>query len=59
MSYKKIETSREIRLWITSIIVPACTTAFMAMQVPAIRDSVSDKLNSIKTRIELKHKNKD
>ena len=54
MTYKQIETSREIRLWITGVIVPAATTVGLLLQVPAIKEAVTDKTNALISRIKSK-----
>lgn len=51
MTYKQIETSREIRLWIGQIVVPAVTTAVMMMTVPEVRDAVKTKVKKVKKAI--------
>lgn len=48
MTYKQIETAREIRLWIGQIIVPACSVAMMALTVPEVRQAVAEKINATK-----------
>lgn len=55
MTYKQIETSREIRLWITQVIVPtiAVTTAVVAT-VPELREAVTTKFNNVKDKVKLK-----
>ena len=40
MTYKQIEASREARLWITQVIVPA---ACVAMMIPEVRETVITK----------------
>ena len=48
MTYKQIEASREIRLWIGQVIVPA---AAFAMAFPEARQAVVNKAKSIKKSI--------
>lgn len=57
MTYKQIETSREIRLWITQVIVPALavTTAVVTM-VPELREAAATKFNKAKNKIKYKLK---
>jgi hypothetical protein len=52
MTYKQIEASREARLWITQIVVPALgmVTALVAT-VPEFRTAVVDKAREIKNKI--------
>lgn len=46
MNWRMIETSREIRLWTTQIIVPAVLVGIALMQIPEIRDWVNDKVEA-------------
>lgn len=54
MTYKQIEASREVRLWIGQIIVPAVTMAGTAMAIPEVRQAVKAKAIEVKERIEAK-----
>ena len=56
MTYKQIEASREIRLWISQIIVPAATIVGTAMMIPEVREKVVSKAKSVKTAIKKKFK---
>lgn len=56
MKYKHIEAAREARLWIGQIIVPAMTLAATVLTIPEVRDSVADKINNAKYRINNKFK---
>lgn len=55
MTYKQIEASREARLWITQVIVPALgmATALVTM-VPEVREAAVAKATEIKDRIKYK-----
>lgn len=55
MTYKQIETSREVRLWITQVIVPAMgmATALVAT-VPEFREAVVTKAKDVKDRLKYK-----
>ena len=55
MTYKQIEASREIRLWITQVIVPtlAITTATVAM-VPELREAATTKFEEVRGKIKFK-----
>ena len=57
-TWKQIETSREIRLWISQIIMPAATFVAAAMAIPEVRQTVKAKAKSIKASIDKKF-NKD
>ena len=52
MTYKQIETMREIRLWLGQIIVPATTAAVAALSIPEVRQAVAAKAESVKRSIE-------
>jgi hypothetical protein len=54
MTYKQIEASREVRLWIGQVIVPALAVGAMAMSKPEIRDKVNAKVKEVKNKIGLK-----
>lgn len=54
MTYKQIEASREVRLWIGQIIVPAVTMVGTAMAIPEVRQAVKAKAIEVKERIEAK-----
>lgn len=54
MTWKQIETSREIRLWVGQIIVPTITLAGMAMSIPEVREAVGSKARKMKEAINSK-----
>lgn len=54
MTWKQIETSREIRLWIGQIVVPTITLAGMAMSIPEVREAVGSKARKMKEAINSK-----
>lgn len=54
MTYKQIEASREARLWIGQIIVPAIGFASAALAIPEVRQAVAAKANNIKETIKKK-----
>lgn len=56
MTYKQIEASREARLWIGQIIVPAISLAVSISAIPEVRQAVATKAQSIKQSIEWKMK---
>lgn len=58
MTYKQIEASREVRLWIGQIIVPAVTLAATTLTIPEVRRAVRMKAEEIKYDIEQKLNNK-
>lgn len=56
MTYKQIEASREARLWLSQIVIPAAGVAVMAMANPEIKQAVSNKYKDVKASIEKKFK---
>ena len=54
MTWKQIEQAREVRLWIVQIVAPAAlVTAYLA-SIPEVRESVSEKVDKVKTTIKNK-----
>ena len=55
MTYKQIEASREARLWITQVVVPALglATALVTM-VPEVREVVVAKAKDVTGKIKYK-----
>ena len=51
MTYKQIEASREMRLWIGQVIVPAVVAAITIASNPQTRNHVSEKYNNVKSRM--------
>lgn len=54
MTFKQIEASREARLWITQIVVPAAAAVVVAMSIPEVRHAIAEKVDSVKTAIKSK-----
>ena len=54
MTYKQIEASREMRLWIGQVIVPAAVAVIAIASNPQTRNYVSKKYNNVKSRIKKK-----
>ena len=54
MTYKQIEASREMRLWIGQVIVPAAAAAVAIASNPQTRNYISKKYNNVKSRIRKK-----
>jgi hypothetical protein len=55
MTYKQIEASREVRLWIGQIIVPAATlVGTYLMTSPEARHRLKQKMNDIGSTIKNK-----
>lgn len=51
MKYKHIEASREARLSIGQVIVPAVTAAAMLMSNPNVRVWAAEKANNFKANV--------
>lgn len=49
MTYKQIETSREIRLWASQVLIPAGLLIF-GLSKPEVRKDISDVWTGIKTK---------
>lgn len=58
MTYKQIEASREARLWIGQIIVPAASVVVATLSIPEVRQMVATKAASIKESIQNRTKRK-
>lgn len=59
MTYKQIEASREVRLWIGQVIVPAVTTAVtmgtgIILTNPEIKRSAIEKFDNVKKSVKNK-----
>lgn len=52
MTYKQIEASRELRLWIGQVIVPAVALA----SIPEVRNTASRKLEELKWKFKSRSK---
>lgn len=52
MTYKQIEASREVRLWIGQVIVPAIGVASaVVLSNPDLRKAASEKVDDMKQTI--------
>lgn len=56
MTYKQIEASREVRLWIGQVIVPAIGVAAVAMSNSEVRKAVGKKADDVKQFVKTKFK---
>lgn len=54
MTHKQIDASREARLWIGQVIVPAITGGIMLYTNPNVRNWVGGKVNDVKRFINSK-----
>lgn len=57
MSYKDIEKSREIRLWLGQVIMPTIAGGIFLWSNPNTRNWIKDKVNKIKEKIHKKKSN--
>ena len=48
MTYRQVETSREIRLWITQVVIPMFG---IAMMIPEAREAIVTKAKEFKDRV--------
>ena len=51
MTYKQIEASREARLWIGQIVVPAAIGVVATLSIPEVHQMAATMANSIKESI--------
>ncbi len=58
MTYKQIQASREVRLWIGQIIVPAASVVVATLSIPEVRQMIATKAASVKESIQNKTKRK-
>lgn len=54
MTYKQIEASRELRLWIGQVIVPAIGVLVALSANPEVRQAVNEKAKAIKEKLSRK-----
>lgn len=54
MTYKQIEASRELRLWIGQVIVPAIGVSVALLANPGVRQAVNEKAKAIKAKLSRK-----
>ena len=48
MTWKPLETSREIRLWLSQIVIPATG---ITMMIPEAREAVVEKFQKVKKSV--------
>lgn len=51
MTYKQIEASRELRLWIGQVIVPAVSVSAVLLSNPEVRKFATEKFEDVKRKI--------
>ena len=52
----ELEASRELRLWIGQVIVPAVTMAVALASIPEVRNAASTKLEQLKWKLKSRSK---
>lgn len=50
MTYKQIEASRELRLWIGQVFIPVGLCVATVMSVPGAKEAASEKVEKIKKK---------
>lgn len=58
MTYKQIETAREVRLWVGQIIIPAIGIGVTIANNPQLRHAIADKIECCKQSIKNWRKNR-
>lgn len=56
MKHKHVEASREVRLWLGQIVIPALTVAATVLTIPEVRSKAASKVSDIKKSIKRKFK---
>ena len=56
MKHKHVEASREVRLWLGQIVIPALTVVATALTIPEVRSKAASKASDIKNSIKRKFK---
>lgn len=51
MKRKTIDASREVRLWIGQVIVPAIMAGATILSIPGVKEKISSKVESGRTAI--------
>lgn len=59
MTYKQIEASREVRLWIGQVIVPAIVAGAVVVSNPVARQTIVTKCKNVKDTVTDKFKRKE
>lgn len=58
MTNRQIETSREVRLWLGQIIIPAASVCVAILSIPEVRYAISEKITNVKESIRYKIRKK-
>lgn len=59
MTRKQLDQTREVRLWIGQIIVPAVTLTATTLAIPEVRQAVAAKAKSMTESIKRKFKKEE
>lgn len=51
MDYKKVETAREIRLWVKEIIIPGFLILGTVLSIPEVQTAVKTTTKKAKTKV--------
>ena len=51
MTWKRLETMREVRLWLTQLVIPIAAIGAAVMNIPEVREKVFTKVNDVKAKI--------
>lgn len=54
MTYKQIEASREARLWLGQVIIPAATAAAVILSNKEARDKIVETASNVKNNFKRK-----
>ena len=56
MTWKRLETIREVRMWLTQLIIPTAAIGAAVMSIPEVREAVVTKVNDVKAKIKERFK---
>ena len=60
MTWKQIETSREVRMWMKDLVLPAATTfVVLCCAFPDFKNAVKTKASDVKDKIKSKFKKEE
>ena len=51
MTYKQIETSREIRLWVVQIVTPIAIGVGIALSNPTVRNKIASAVDDVRWKL--------
>lgn len=52
MDYKKVETAREIRLWVKEIIIPGLLITGTVLSIPEVQVAIKNQTTKVKTKVQ-------